>query len=166
MSSAIEALIPELQPWCRQLLAIADQAGVQPRITSTLRSSSEQKRLYAKYLAGNSAYPVAPPGSSAHEAGYAFDMVVNGLDNQYDLGAVWGSWGGIWHPSDDIHFEYPGFVPGVSTPAAPNLAERVGQNLVDLYNSPLSIFLPTGFTAQKVSAPPSFVQDILRQLGF
>ena len=166
MSSAIAALIPELQPWARQLLALADSAGVVPRITSTLRTHSEQARLYTKFLNGNSAYPVAPPGQSAHEAGYAFDMVVNGIDNQYDLGQVWGQWGGIWHPSDNIHFEYPGFVPGISTSAAPSLGERFGQGILDIYNSPLSIFLPTAFTVKETKPAPSFVQDILRQLGF
>lgn len=112
VSTAIEALIPELQQACRDLVQLAGSAGVQPKITSTLRSYGEQVRLYKRYISGNSAYPAAAPGTSAHEFGYAFDMVVTGSDNQQDLGSVWTSWGGVWHPSDNIHFEYPGFTGG------------------------------------------------------
>jgi len=36
-------------------------------------------------------------------------MIVIGSENQNDLGSVWQSWGGVWGPSDAIHFEYPGF---------------------------------------------------------
>lgn len=111
MSTSIEALIPELQQPCRDLVNIAGAAGVQPRITSTLRSHSEQVRLYNRYLAGQSAYPAAPPGRSSHEFGYAFDLVVTGSDNQHDLGSLWTSWGGVYSLHDDIHFEYPGFTP-------------------------------------------------------
>ena len=109
--TSIEALIPELQQPCRALLNLAGAAGVQPRITSTLRTRSEQTRLYKTYLAGHAAYPAAPPGASAHEYGYAFDMVVVGTENQNDLGTVWEQWGGVWggHARDPIHFEYPGF---------------------------------------------------------
>lgn len=116
MSTSIDALIPELQQPCRDLVNLAGGAGVQPRITSTLRSHSEQTALYKRFLAGNSAYPAAPPGRSAHEFGYAFDMVVVGSENQNDLGTVWRNWGGVWDRSDVIHFEYPGFVPPEQDP--------------------------------------------------
>ncbi len=109
MGASLDALIPELADAARALVDVGDRAGVQPRITSTLRSNSEQARLYRRFLAGASQYPVAPPGRSAHEYGFAFDLVVYGPDNQADLGSVWQSWGGVWHPSDAIHFEYPGF---------------------------------------------------------
>lgn len=52
---------------------------------------------------------MAPPGASAHEYGFAFDIVVDGDENLADLGSVWQSWGGVWGPGDPIHFEYPGF---------------------------------------------------------
>jgi hypothetical protein len=60
-------------------------------------------------VAGAAQYPVAPPGTSAHEYGYAFDMVVSPLDALPDVAAYWRQLGGIWHPSDAVHFEYPGF---------------------------------------------------------
>jgi hypothetical protein len=116
VSASISSLIPELQPFARQLLLVAGQAGLQPRITSTYRSVAEQTRLYRRFLAGQNPYPVAPPGHSAHEAGFAFDMMIMDAPGQMesdlaDLGQVWESWGGIWggHFKDPIHFEYPGF---------------------------------------------------------
>lgn len=118
MSASISGLIPELRPFARQLLLVAGQARLQPRITSTYRSSTEQARLYRRFLAGQNPYPVAPPGHSAHEAGYAFDMMIMDAPGEMerdlaDLGQVWESWGGIWggHFKDPIHFEYPGFTP-------------------------------------------------------
>ncbi len=118
MGASLDALIPELQPAARALVDVANRAGVNPRITSTLRSGTEQARLYRRFLAGLSRYPAAPPGTSAHEYGWAFDLIVNGEENQYDLGSVWQSWGGVWGgASDSIHFEYPGFKETVSAVA-------------------------------------------------
>lgn len=122
VSASLEQLIPELQEPARALLDLAARAGVNPRVTSTLRTRTEQTRLYRRYSQGLSRYPAAPPGRSAHEYGYAFDMVVVGDENQADLGTVWKSWGGIWGANDAIHFEYPGF----SAPAAPEAEGRVG----------------------------------------
>jgi hypothetical protein len=106
-----EELIPDLQEPARALLLAAGQAGLHPRVTSTVRGRTEQARLYRRYQSGLAKYPVAPPGTSAHEFGYAFDMVCTPLDALADVGYTWTTWGGIWHPSDEVHFEYPGFVP-------------------------------------------------------
>lgn len=140
MSSSLAALIPELQQPAAALVDLASRAGVQPRVTSTLRTHSEQNRLYQRFLAGNSAYPAAPPGRSAHEFGYAFDMVVIGSENQNDLGSVWQSWGGVWGPSDAIHFEYPGFQ-APSGPVPQSTAESI-----------LSIPAPFSLTAAQLLA--------------
>ncbi len=110
MSTSLDALIPELIEPARALVELAGRAGVFPRVTSTLRTPTEQKRLYRRFQKGLNPYPVAPPGTSAHEYGYAFDMVVNGEQNQADLGSVWQQWGGVWGGAGDpVHFEYPGF---------------------------------------------------------
>jgi len=108
MGAHIDSLVPELREPARALLSAASAAGLQPRITSTLRSHGEQKRLYARFLAGAAGYPVAPPGASAHEYGEAFDMVVSPMDYLADVGYTWQTWGGGWNPSDAIHFELPG----------------------------------------------------------
>lgn len=109
MSADLTALIQPLQPFAQALVNLAGRAGVQPRVTSTLRSRAQQERLYRAFLRGESHYPVAPPGTSAHEFGYAFDMVASTPEDLHDLGTVWQQWGGLWSASDEVHFEYPGF---------------------------------------------------------
>jgi hypothetical protein len=104
----ITDLVEELQGPATDLVDAAGRAGLLPRITSTMRSNSEQRRLYNRFLAGQAGYPVAPPGQSAHEYGLAFDMVVSPMEALADVGATWQSWGGGWNPRDAIHFELPG----------------------------------------------------------
>jgi hypothetical protein len=53
-------------------------------------------------------------------------MVVAGDQNQLDLGQVWQSWGGVWGPSDAIHFEYPGFRQAVAATAQPSPGAPTG----------------------------------------
>lgn len=113
MSASLGSLVAELRPFARALVNLAGSAGLQPRITSTRRSHAEQARLYRRFLSGVQPYPVAPPGTSAHEFGMAFDMVTGAmrLSDLKDLGSVWTSWGGVWGGEfdDPIHFELPGF---------------------------------------------------------
>lgn len=76
-------------------------------VTSARRSRATQLRLWTEYLAGRSAYPVAPPGTSKHERGLAFDAVVYPSTLQSAYGQLWESWGGRWGGrfGDPIHFE-------------------------------------------------------------
>ena len=104
----MDDLVEELREPARALIAACDAAGLQPRLTSSVRSYAEQTRLYRRFLAGQQGFPVAPPGYSAHEYGEAFDMVVTPMDALQDVGFTWQSWGGGWGPSDAIHFELPG----------------------------------------------------------
>lgn len=111
--SLFDTLIPELQPWAQMLFDLASQAGVRPRVTSAFRTYAQQEFAYKAFVQGRSRYPAAPPGTSAHEYGYAFDLVVDNDVDQHDLGIVWKSWKGIWGGDfgvkDPIHFEFPGF---------------------------------------------------------
>lgn len=96
------------RPHFEALVRIAQALDPGARVTSARRSSSEQKRLYRRYLAGLSRYPVAPPGRSKHERGLAIDLVASErVLNQ--LGELWeqagGRWGGRFN--DNIHFEVP-----------------------------------------------------------
>lgn len=93
-----------LQPWLRPYAQALVQLAPWVRITSTFRTLSEQERLYRRFLAGQAAYPVAPPGRSYHNYGRAWDMVADD-ETLRRLGAVWTSWGGTWHESDNIHFQ-------------------------------------------------------------
>src|SRR5258707_8787158 len=108
MGGSLSDLDPELAAFARDLVDAAGRARLQPRITSTIRSHSEQRRLYNRFLAGQAGYPVAPPGQSAHEYGLAFDMVVSPMEALADVGYTWLDWGGYWGPGDAVHFELPG----------------------------------------------------------
>src|SRR5262249_10643567 len=112
VSADLNQLIPEFQPYAKALVKVVGSAGLLPQVTSTRRSNAEQQRLYDAYLArGASGLPAAPPGTSAHEFGYAFDLVVSPLAYLHYVGAYWQKLGGIWFPSDPVHFQYPGFTP-------------------------------------------------------
>src|SRR5229473_8031215 len=108
MGWPVNGLVDELAAAAADLLDAAAAARLMPRVTSTRRSRSEQRRLYARYLAGQAGFPVAPPGYSAHEYGEAFDMVVTPMEALADVGATWIDWGGGWNGSDAVHFELPG----------------------------------------------------------
>lgn len=95
----------------KQLVRLASEAGLRPRITSVRRSRARQAALYRNWIAGRSPYPAAPPGRSKHERGLAFDVVVTPLSALRALGEAWESVGGVWggrfSKSDPVHFEAP-----------------------------------------------------------
>src|SRR5215470_8102715 len=134
MSADLGCLIPQLQPFAQALVDLGGRAGVQPRVTSTCRSRSQQQRLYDQFLRGETKYPVAPVGTSAHEFGYAFDMVASSTEDLHDLGTVWRSWGGKWSTDDEVHFEYPGFNPATAAPVNLPLDTTYGCDLSDWRN--------------------------------
>jgi len=106
---SLGSLVADLRPYAEYLDRSVLSSGLSGRFTSTLRSRSEQERLYRRYLSGGSAFPAAPPGFSAHEYGEAFDYVVSPYEYQGDVGAFWQSLGGTWGASrDPVHFELPG----------------------------------------------------------
>ena len=76
-SSWVNGLHPQLAPYFEQLYAIATSVDPAARITSAKRSNAEQWRLYRRWLAGQSKYPVAVPGTSYHEHGRAIVAVVD-----------------------------------------------------------------------------------------
>jgi hypothetical protein len=109
VSQGLDALVPELQPYAKELIRLAGVAGLLPKVTSTRRSHRKQVALYVNYLRGNAKYPTAFPGTSAHEYGEAFDVLVTPYDMLDELGALWQEWGGTWGArADPIHFELPG----------------------------------------------------------
>lgn len=81
--------------------------GIQTQITSTVRSSAKQQKLYEMSRRGLLNYPVAPPGASLHETGRAVDMLVR-PESQLPLAASVGrqfgfKWAGV---RDKVHFSY------------------------------------------------------------
>ena len=103
----VRSLQPWLVPYAEYLLVVAAYNRLPVQVTSVRRSSVAQGRLYRRYLAGLSDLPAAPPGTSMHELGLAFDLVVSGDyrgPSQAALGAFWKTMGGQWFPSDPVHF--------------------------------------------------------------
>lgn len=99
-------LHPQLRPYFELLVRAAQYYDPSARVTSTVRSTSEQARLYRRFLAGQSKFPVAKPGTSRHEQGRAIDMVAR-PEVLRGLGEWWESLGGRWGGrfNDPIHFE-------------------------------------------------------------
>jgi LAS superfamily LD-carboxypeptidase LdcB len=99
-------LAPWLKPAADFLLSQIVAAGLRPEVTSVYRSYSTQAKLYADYLAGRRTLPAARPGTSKHQLGLAFDMVIRPYPQyQAAAGAVWQRMGGKWFASDPVHFE-------------------------------------------------------------
>lgn len=93
-----------LQPWLRPYVEALLYYFPRLQITSVRRSRTEQLRLWR--TRHNNPFPVAPPGTSKHELGRAFDLV-GPADLLAEAGWVWESWGGRWGGRfhDPIHFE-------------------------------------------------------------
>jgi len=111
MGGSREALDPELRDALQQFEVWLSQNGVKPTITSTVRSFADQKFLWERYQQGKSGgLPAAPPGHSAHEYGWAFDLIVSPVQFQHAVGRAWEKlWGGKWGGAKDpVHFELPG----------------------------------------------------------
>lgn len=91
-----------LQPWLSPYAdwLLSQFKGLQ--VTSTYRSWGEQLRLWNNRY--NNPYPVAPPGTSMHELGRAFD-VVGPIETLREAGSLWRAMGGTWGESDAIHFQ-------------------------------------------------------------
>lgn len=107
----LDALDPVLSRAAQALIDYATAQGYNPRVTSTVRSWWDQQAAYSRYVSGRAQFPAAPPGRSAHQYGWAFDLVVEPDPAAYeDLGAVWEGWGGTWGGrfQDRVHFEFQG----------------------------------------------------------
>lgn len=101
---------------------MASEAGIPVRIVSGFRSIPEQEQIYAK--GRTEPGPIvtkAPPGSSYHNYGLAFDIVPEaylGLKDWNPTGPLWDKlgeigkslgleWGGDWRDPDKPHFQIP-----------------------------------------------------------
>jgi len=68
-------------------------------INNSYRSTREQQALYDDYRAGKSQNPAAPPGTSRHESGFAFDL--NGL-----RALSFNDWNNLLNTAEKYGFEY------------------------------------------------------------
>lgn len=106
MSTSLLLLDPALRPLARQLLDDVQELRLDCQVTSTFRSTAEQRSLYRDFLAGKRSLPVAPPGTSLHEYGLAFDLLCPTLDLQRAVGSVAPEYGLKWGgEADPVHFQ-------------------------------------------------------------
>jgi hypothetical protein len=110
MGVSYDAMDPDLLQGMRELEQWLGSQNILTTITSTVRSSREQQFLWDRYQKGQADFPAAPPGHSAHEYGWAFDMIVSPVAYQAAVGRAWVQyWGGTYGgKKDPVHFELPG----------------------------------------------------------
>lgn len=133
--------LPEAAQKAEELRAMAEAEGIRLRITSTFRTRDEQAQLYAQgRTTPGSIVTNAPPGTSRHESGRAFDVVPLNVEGQPEwgspqwerVGAMGRSlgleWGGDWKTfKDRPHFQLPGGAGATAGAASgtPETAENV-----------------------------------------
>lgn len=155
MGTSRDALDADLRQALHELEVFCGQNGLQTRLTSTVRSYREQKFLWDRYQKGQATFPAAPPGHSAHEYGWAFDLLVTPYEYQDAVGQAWKNlWGGSYAGKNDpVHFELPG---------AAALAYQIGeQNFpIEGSNAP-SVWDYIGWTLDFTS-----LSGLLLELGY
>jgi hypothetical protein len=104
---------PELARRVQNMAASLAARGIEIKISSGKRSTTQQASLYANRA--SNPLPVARPGTSKHEKGEAVDVVPTGARTS----SVWAAigeagereglrWGGRFTKRDPPHFELPG----------------------------------------------------------
>ena len=156
MGADPNTLVDELRDAAIALDAAVWGAGLQGKFTSCRRSSTEQARLYRAYVSGRHPFPVAAPGTSAHEYGEAFDYLVSPAQYQEDVGLTWVSWGGEWGGRGDaVHFELPGASARALARGRELSADPVGQALRYANEQPWYIGLLLPWQISLIEAVPS-----------
>ena len=104
----LRGLSPSVRDYAAYTLEWADYYGIPVTITSTYRSWNEQQALYDRWLRGESRWPAAPPGHSAHNWGLAWDSHV---PPEWEEAWQWLRRQLGWHVpvNDEIHSAVPGW---------------------------------------------------------
>lgn len=118
----LDQLLPGGRFYAESLIQVAQQYGVTMHVTSVYRTFEEQTYYYNLRQKGQWPYPVAVPGTSAHEFGYAFDLGGGSHADMRALASIWRGWGGITFDYDPVHFQFPGF-------SAPQVGQQVGTGI-------------------------------------
>lgn len=97
-----------IEEYAQLLLEVAGALGVPARITSIHRTREKQAEIY-RTRGPASSLPAAPPGTSTHEYGLAFDAVAVRSELQPVLGVIGEAiglyWGGRFSRRDPVHFQ-------------------------------------------------------------
>jgi len=98
-------LHPEVRRRVFFLRNLAKRFGITTIQTSGFRSVQAQNRLYARFRAGQSRFPAAPPGYSTHNYGFAVDLVATRGSGAL-LGKLAPYAGLVWAGrKDTVHFD-------------------------------------------------------------
>lgn len=101
----LDGLQPWLRPYAQHFYQVLVSNGLRPRLTSVFRTRQQQAALHRHNPSG---LPAAAPGTSLHEVGRAFDLVVGDGRNsawQAAAGRYWQQMGGTWLGArDPVHF--------------------------------------------------------------
>src|SRR5262249_31265202 len=138
-----------VEAWLGSLRA----SGVPYHVNSTRRSIAEQRRLYDRWIRGESDLPVARPGTSTHELGRAIDVSFESDEELLDAADAGEEFGIAWAgPGDLVHFE------DTILTAVPPAQERDADSVVraaiasgTLQGPRASTFGPTGTVGQILS---------------
>jgi Phage tail lysozyme/D-alanyl-D-alanine carboxypeptidase len=105
-------LNPEFQRRMGNFLTSAKAAGIPAHIIEAYRSNAVQAQYYKEKQQGLRPYPVAPPGASFHNYGYAADTLADDRSRQQDLinyAYAHPEFGIAPLPKDPPHFQIAGY---------------------------------------------------------
>ena len=106
MSIGLRGLHRDVRPAAEYAHRVANYYGIEPVVTSTFRSWTEQAQLRRKYEEGRSNFPANRPGDSAHNYGLAWDSWVP--EAQRPAWKAIREWVGFQVPGNDwIHGQVP-----------------------------------------------------------
>lgn len=129
---------PRMVRVARLFARLIESYGQRVTVTSVGRSRAKQTALWQRCMAGLSNFPAAAPGSSPHELGIAFDLMLTppgpGVPESRAF-AYYRPWGELWESfglrwggrfRDSIHFDfYPrGFRPKADPRSCPGPRAR------------------------------------------
>jgi hypothetical protein len=105
-------LNPEFRRRLGNFLTAASAAGIPAHIIEAYRSNAVQAQYYAEKQQGLRPYPVAPPGGSFHNYGYAADTLADDRSRQQaliDYANAHPEFGIAPLPGDAPHFQIAGY---------------------------------------------------------
>ena len=168
-STRLEDLTPDTLDVARRFIEAAEGQGLKTKVISTLRTCSDQAKIYAQGRTEPGAIISGASGCrSWHVWGRAFDLLIldekgsavtDGKDPRYDkLGEIGRDFGLIWGGHfawgrDAVHFEYH---PGLSMNAlCPDSTDEACQRQIDYYNANAA-YPPGVVSVRLVNAEPEF----------
>jgi hypothetical protein len=108
----LQDLNPEFQRRLGNFLTSAKAAGIPAHIIEAYRSNEVQAQYYREKQQGLRPYPVAPPGASFHNYGYASDVLADDRASQQkliDYANAHPEFGVSPLPGDAPHFQIAGY---------------------------------------------------------